>query len=104
MHMREELGIDPAALARPLQAAWISATSFATFALVPILALLIAPASLRISSIATLSLASLGALGALGGHLGGAPRGRAAVRVLSGGALAMLLTYTIGKLFGVVLE
>ena len=39
-HLRDELGIDPRALARPLQAAWISAVSFASFALVPIVALL----------------------------------------------------------------
>jgi VIT1/CCC1 family predicted Fe2+/Mn2+ transporter len=31
-HMRDELGIDQASLARPLQVAWISATSFACFA------------------------------------------------------------------------
>ena len=38
-HLRDELGIDPHRLARPLQAAWISALSFATFALLPILGL-----------------------------------------------------------------
>jgi VIT1/CCC1 family predicted Fe2+/Mn2+ transporter len=88
-HMRDELGIDQKSLARPLQAAWISAVSFAGFAVLPIAALLIAPASLRLPAIAALSLASLAALGAFGGHLGGAPVGRAAVRVTLGGALAM---------------
>ena len=42
-HLRDELGIETGSLARPLQAAWISATSFASFAAVPIAALLIAP-------------------------------------------------------------
>ena len=37
-------GLD-AALARPFQAAWISAASFALFAVIPILALLVAPAT-----------------------------------------------------------
>ena len=41
--MRDELGIDQATLARPMQAAWISAASFASFALIPIAALLVAP-------------------------------------------------------------
>jgi len=100
-HLRDELGIDPAALARPLQAAWISAASFALFATVPIIALLIAPAPLRIPVIATLSLASLTALGAVGGRLGGAPLGRAALRVTLGGALAMAVTAAIGRLLGV---
>jgi hypothetical protein len=87
-HVRDELGIDKAFLARPMQAAWISAASFASFAVVPIAALFVAPASSRILVIAALSLVSLGALGALGGHLGGAPLGRAALRVTIGEALA----------------
>lgn len=95
------LGIDQASLARPLQAAWISATSFASFAVVPIAALLVAPAAWRIPVVALLSLASLAALGTFGGHLGGAPLGRAALRVTIGGALAMAVTAAIGRLFGV---
>jgi VIT1/CCC1 family predicted Fe2+/Mn2+ transporter len=100
-HMRDELGIDQASLARPLQAAWISAASFASFAVVPIVALLVAPAALRIPMIAAFSLVSLAALGAFGGHLGGAPLGRAALRVTIGGALAMTVTALIGKILGV---
>ena len=100
-HMRDELGIDQASLARPMQAAWISAASFACFALLPIAALLVAPAGVRIPAIAALSLVSLAALGAFGGHLGGAPLGRAALRVTVGGALAMAVTATIGRLLGV---
>jgi VIT1/CCC1 family predicted Fe2+/Mn2+ transporter len=100
-HMRDELGIDQTALARPMQAAWISAASFASFAVVPIVALLAAPLGQRIPAIAALSLASLAALGAFGGHLGGAPIGRAALRVTIGGALAMAVTAAIGRLFGV---
>lgn len=100
-HLRDELGIDPSALARPLQAAWISALSFAFFAAVPILALLAAPAVARIPVIAAVSLASLAVLGAVGGHLGGAPLARAALRVTAGGALAMAVTAAIGRLFGI---
>jgi vacuolar iron transporter family protein len=100
-HMRDELGIDKTALARPLQAAWISAASFATFALIPIAALLVASAALQISAIAAVSLVSLAGLGALGGHLGGAPLGRAAARVTAGGALAMAVTAVIGRILGV---
>ncbi len=100
-HMRDELGIEKGSLARPLQAAWISATSFATFALVPIAALLIAPPSQGIPAISVLSLVSLAALGAFGGHLGGAPLGRAALRVTIGGGLAMAVTALIGRLLGV---
>ena len=38
-HLRDELGIDQTSLARPMQAAWISAASFAFFATIPIAAL-----------------------------------------------------------------
>jgi VIT1/CCC1 family predicted Fe2+/Mn2+ transporter len=102
-HLRDELGINPTSLARPMQAAWISAASFASLALIPIVALLIAPATLRIPMIGALSLLSLAALGAFGGHLGGAPVGRAALRVTIGGAVAMAVTAAIGRLFGVAL-
>jgi vacuolar iron transporter family protein len=100
-HMRDELGIDRASLSRPLQAAWISAASFGLFALIPIAALLLAPVMLRIPTIAVASLASLAALGAFGGHLGGAPRIPAALRVTLGGGLAMAVTAAIGRILGV---
>jgi len=100
-HMRDELGIDQTALSRPIQAAWISAASFASFAMVPIGALLVAPSLFRIPAIAGLSLASLAALGALGGHLGGAPPGRASLRVAIGGALAMAVTAVIGWILSI---
>jgi vacuolar iron transporter family protein len=100
-HLRDELGIDPQALARPLQAAWISALSFASFATLPIAALLAAPVSLRMPAIAGLSLVSLGVLGALGARLGGAPMARAALRVCLGGGLAMAVTAAIGKILGI---
>ncbi len=102
-HMRDELGIDQSSLARPLQAAWISAASFASFALVPIAALLVASPTLRIPLIAVFSLLSLAVLGAFGGHLGGAPLGRAALRVTVGGGLAMGVTALIGRILGVSL-
>jgi VIT1/CCC1 family predicted Fe2+/Mn2+ transporter len=100
-HVRDELGLEPTSLARPMQAAWTSAVSFASSGLVPIAALFVAPAAFRIPAIAAMSLGSLAALGALGGHLGGAPVGRAALRVTLGGALAMAITAAVGRIFGV---
>jgi VIT1/CCC1 family predicted Fe2+/Mn2+ transporter len=99
-HLRDELGIDHEGLSNPLQAAWISAASFASFALVPIFALLLAPSSIRIPLIASVSLVCLAGLGALGGYLGGAPLVRAVLRVTIGGGLAMAATAAIGHLVG----
>ena len=98
-HLRDELGIDPKSHPRPLQAAWVSAASFALFAILPLLGLL-APARIRIYSIAAITLVSLSVLGALGGWLGDAPRLRASLRVTIGGGLAMAVTAGIGHLVG----
>ena len=100
-HLRDELGIEEAKRARPLQASWISALSFATFALVPIVALLIAPRSAALYAISATSLVALAALGTFGAYLGGAPLLRAAVRVTIGGGVAMAITAAIGHLLGV---
>ncbi len=100
-HLRDELGIREGDLAQPWHAAWVSAVSFAVFALLPLLFLWIAPPSLQVFSIAASSLVSLAILGGLGAKLGGAPMQRAVFRVVLGGGLAMLVTAGIGKLLNV---
>jgi vacuolar iron transporter family protein len=99
-HLRDELGIEQHGRARPLQAAWVSATSFATFALIPIAALSLVPDH-ALYAIPAASLVGLAALGAFGAYLGGASIGRAALRVTIGGVIAMALTAAIGRLLGV---
>jgi len=98
--MRDELGIVEEGRARPLQAAWVSAGSFAVAASIPLLAVILATAGTRIAVLVVSSLASLAVLGVVGARLGGAPPGRAAVRVLVGSGLAMALTAAIGALVG----
>jgi vacuolar iron transporter family protein len=100
-HLKDELNIEGSTRARPLQAAWISALSFASFALVPILAMVVASPAWRIPAIALSSLLSLGILGAFGSHLGGASLARGSVRVMVGGGVAMAVTAGIGRLLGV---
>lgn len=99
-HMRDELGIVDATAARPWQAGFVSAGSFALGAAAPVIALLVAPASVRIAVIAAVALVVLAVTGAIGGRLGGAPMPRAALRVMVGGGLAMALTALIGSLVG----
>jgi vacuolar iron transporter family protein len=101
VHVRDELGLDSGNMARPFQAALVSAASFAALAALPIAALLVAPAPVRIPAIAAVSLVGLGGLGALGGRLGGAPMGRAALRVVCGGGAAMAVTALIGHLLAI---
>ena len=99
-HLRDELGMSEQSRARPVQAALVSAASFAAGATVPLLALLLTPPTARIAAIATGALGLLALLGMLGGRLGGAPAGPAAVRVTLGGGLAMAATALPGRLVG----
>jgi VIT1/CCC1 family predicted Fe2+/Mn2+ transporter len=100
VHLREELGITEQNRARPLQAAVVSTASFALGAAIPLLSIAATPSSARIATTIAVALVALAALGALGARLGGAPLGRAATRVLLGGAGAMALTMAIGRAFG----
>jgi vacuolar iron transporter family protein len=99
-HVREELGLQPGRLARPLQAAVVSAVSFAVAATLPLVLIVLAPIGIRIPVTALAALTLLALLGVLGARLGGARAGRAALRVTLGGGLAMGLTALIGQLAG----
>ncbi len=99
-HARDELGISEVTVARPLQAALTSVAAFTLAALIPVLAITLSPKSWRIGITAAVSVAALLGLGALGAQLGGAPRGRAALRVVTLSVLAMLVTYGIGRVVG----
>ena len=102
-HARDELGLTEELAARPLQAALASAATFAVGAAVPILAILMAPASALVVAVAAVTLLCLVALGAIAAAAGGAPMSVGAARVTVWGVLAMLATAAVGRLFGTVL-
>jgi VIT1/CCC1 family predicted Fe2+/Mn2+ transporter len=99
-HTRDELGITEALRARPVQAAFASAISFAVGAIVPIAAVLLAPSTLVSEVSSATALATLVILGGTAAYAGGASMARGAVRVAFWGALAMGITAGVGKLFG----
>ena len=99
-HARDELGLTAELAARPLQAALASAATFAVGAGVPVLTILLAPASALLVAVAAVSLVCLVALGATAAYIGGAPIGVGAARVTIWGVLAMLATAAVGRLFG----
>jgi len=101
-HARDELGISATLAARPVQAALTSAATFAVGAALPLVAALVSPSAALTPTVAATSLLFLTALGAVGARTGGAPMGRAALRVVFWGALAMAITAGVGKLFGAV--
>lgn len=99
-HMRDELGVTEVATARPAQAGWTSALAFTMGALLPVLASSLLPRSTRIAVTAASALVALALLGAVGARLGGAPAGRAVVRVVGWSSAAMVLTWAIGSVLG----
>lgn len=99
-HARDELGISEIVMARPVQAAFASAISFVTGAVVPLAAAALAPAPHRLVVVVSATLVCLAILGVVGAKAGGARPLRPAVRVLLWGAAAMTATAGIGHLVG----
>ena len=101
-HARDELGINKIMTAQPIQAALASAASFALGAALPLLVVLLMPASTLVLSVAMMSLGFLALLGGLAAKVGGANMWLGTARVAFWGALAMAVTAGVGSLFGVV--
>jgi vacuolar iron transporter family protein len=102
-HARDELGITEALSARPLQAALASAAAFATGAVLPLLAALLAPGRWMILSVCLIAIAALIGLGCASAYLGSAPMAKSTARVTFWGIVAMALTAGAGYGFGAVL-
>ena len=100
-HARDELGFTAELAARPLQAALASAATFSVGAGVPIVTILLVPASAIVVAVAGVSLLCLVSLGATAARIGGARMTVGAARVTIWGVLAMLATAAVGRLFGV---
>jgi VIT1/CCC1 family predicted Fe2+/Mn2+ transporter len=101
-HARDELGLDELRLARPFQAAWTSALSFSAGAALPLLIVAATPRPARAAATVVVTVIALAVLGDVGARLGGAPRGRATIRVVAWGLVAMAITAGIGALVGTV--
>jgi vacuolar iron transporter family protein len=101
-HARDELGITEALSARPIQAAFASAASFAVGAASPLIVAALVPQSHVIVAVSATTLMFLAALGVLAARTGGAPLMPSVIRVTFWGALAMAITAGVGALFGTV--
>jgi VIT1/CCC1 family predicted Fe2+/Mn2+ transporter len=99
-HARDELGITEAQVARPIQAALASATTFSVGAALPLVLAAVVPARLLIAVVSAGSLICLAVLGAVAAHAGGASLVRGTLRVTFWSALAFALTAIVGHLFG----
>jgi VIT1/CCC1 family predicted Fe2+/Mn2+ transporter len=101
-HARDELGLSETTRPRPLQAALSSAASFILGGSLPVVALVVAATALRTATVIVSAITALVVLGVAGAKAGGAPIGRAALRVGLGGTLAIAITAGVGHIFGAV--
>jgi vacuolar iron transporter family protein len=99
-HLDVELNIDQNDIVSPWRAAYASAIAFTIGGLLPLLAIILFPASMRIPATFVAVLVALAITGATGGYLGDSPISRPMVRVVVGGALALVATFLIGRLLG----
>jgi VIT1/CCC1 family predicted Fe2+/Mn2+ transporter len=100
-HAHAELNIDPDNLTNPWHAALASAGSFLLGAIVPLIAIVISPSLIKVPVTFVAVVIALAITGILSARAGGANVKKATIRMVLGGALAMTVTYAIGKLFAV---
>jgi len=100
-HVDIELGIDPNDLTDPWHAAFASAISFLLGAIIPLLAIILPPPGIRIPVAFASVILALAITGFISAKVGGANPLKAIIRVVSGGALAMIITFLVGRIFNV---
>ena len=100
-HLDAELGINELERTQPWHAAISSALSFLAGSALPMLAILLGPEDNRIPLTFAASLLALGLTGAIGAYLGQSPIVRPVLRVMLGGAIALVISWGIGTALGV---
>ena len=100
-HIRDELGINEVSQAKPIQAAFASGAAFTTGGVLPLLVAIVAPVQGMEYVLYGCTMLSLILLGAVSAKAGGAPIGKAILRVVIWGTIAMGLSAVVGYFFGV---
>ncbi|KAA9111143.1 VIT1/CCC1 transporter family protein [Microbacterium rhizomatis] len=99
-HLSAELNIDETDVVSPWHAAGASAVAFTIGALLPLLAILLPPAEWRVPATFIAVLVALALTGWISARLGGSSTAKSVLRVVIGGAIALVATYGIGTLLG----
>ncbi|WP_141881467.1 VIT1/CCC1 transporter family protein [Homoserinimonas aerilata] len=99
-HLEAELGINEEDVVSPWQAAGASALAFFIGALLPLVAILLPPETIRVPVTFAAVLLALAITGATSARIGGSPWLRPTLRVVIGGAIALAATFIIGSLLG----
>ncbi len=99
-HAEIELGIDGTSFINPWSAALASLVSFTLGALLPLLAIVLPPAEVRLPVTVVAVVAALSVTGYVSARLGGATPWPAVARNVGVGVLAMGLTFVVGTVVG----
>jgi len=100
-HARDELGLNEISRAKPLQAAFASATSFIVGGIFPLLISIFAPLSQMIYFQYGFSIVFLALSGTIAAKVGGSIISKSVLRICIWGTIAMVMSALIGYLFGV---
>jgi len=100
-HIRDELGINEISQAKPIQAAFASGAAFTAGGLLPLLVTLWAPVAGMEYFLYGFTILSLIILGAVSAKTGGSGVGKAVLRIVIWGSIAMGLSALVGYVFGV---
>jgi VIT1/CCC1 family predicted Fe2+/Mn2+ transporter len=99
-HLDIELNLAEDEIVSAWHAAVASAVSFLAGGVLPFLAILLLPPTIRIPGTFLVVLIALALTGGLGARMGGTRPLRPAIRVVVGGAIALTATFLIGSLLG----
>lgn len=102
-HLETELSINEDDLSSPFSAAIASLIAFTIGGIVPLATVLLVNHDLRLVATFIAVILALIVTGYLSATVGRAPRLHAIARVVAGGAVAMLITYGAGHLFGQII-
>lgn len=100
-HVRDELGINEISQANPIQAAVASGAAFSAGGLLPLLVTIFAPVKNMEYLLYGFTIISLVILGAVSAKTGGSKMGKAIMRIVIWGTIAMVISGLVGYLFGV---
>lgn len=100
-HIRDELGINEVSQAKPIQAAFASGAAFTAGGILPLLVTLFAPVATMEYFLYGFTILSLIILGAVSAKTGGSNMGKAVIRIVIWGTIAMGLSGLVGYIFGV---
>lgn len=100
-HVRDELGINEISQANPIQAAFASGAAFTAGGLLPILVTIFAPIKNMEYFLYGFTILALVILGTVSAKTGGSNIGKAILRIVIWGTIAMLLSAVVGYVFGV---